>query len=157
MTNEKYELAKKIIKENDDIADFTDGCSDVAIKKAEHLLNLKFDGVYLDFLLTFGAGNFGSQEIYGIIHDDFEQSSVPDSIWFTLTERKEQNLPSHLLVIHDTTVGELYCLDFSNTNASNEPKVVSYILGVELNEQVYKLVADDFGEFLLNLVSQELE
>ncbi len=39
-----------------------------------------------DYLKTFGAGNFGAQEIYGIINADFENSSVPDAIWYTLTE-----------------------------------------------------------------------
>lgn len=35
------------------------------------MLGLKFASLCTDYLQTFGAGNFGSQEVYGIINDDF--------------------------------------------------------------------------------------
>ncbi|BBW97006.1 SMI1/KNR4 family protein [Geobacillus icigianus] len=118
-------------------------------------LGLKFIGSYLDFLLSFGAGNFGSQEIFGIISSDFENSSVPDAIWYTLTERREGNLPSNLLIIYDTGSDEVFCLDFNKID-NNEPKVVSFFLGVDLDNQKYEIIANDFGSFLLDLVKREL-
>lgn len=111
---------------------------------------------YLDYLQTFSAGNFGAQEIYGIISADFENSSVPDAIWYTLSERKEINLPSNLLVIYDTGSDELFCLDFNQLDYKGEPKVVSYVPGVELENQTYEIIANDFGDFLLDLVKQEI-
>jgi antitoxin YobK len=111
----------------------------------------------LDFLKTFGAGNFGSQEIYGIVHDDFENSSVPDAIWCTLTERKEIDLPHHLLIIYHTGFEEFFCLDFSQQDTYGEPPVVAFVPGVDNDKQQYEVIAKDLGDFLLYLINLEQE
>jgi len=156
MSVETYQKAKQIISAQTDIADFVGGRSNDLISMAENELDLKFTGLYLDYLQTFGAGNFGAEEIYGIINDDFENSSVPDAIWYTLTERKETNLPNNLLVIYDTGSEELFCLDFNNLDDKNEPRVVSFVPGMQLESQTYEIIANDFGDFLLDLVKEEL-
>lgn len=156
MSSEAYQQAKHIILTNEEMADFVGECSTELIKMAEEKIGLRFSGLYLDYLLTFGAGNFGTQEIYGIINNDFEHSSVPDAIWYTLTERREINLPKNLLVIYDTGSDELFCLDFNKQDINGEPEVVSFVPGVELKYQEYNVVANDFGDFLLDLVNQEL-
>ncbi|RPF54140.1 SMI1/KNR4 family protein [Aquisalibacillus elongatus] len=156
MSAENYQKAKEIILKEDEIADFMGGCTDEIIRLAEKKLKLKFTGFYLDYLKTFGAGNFGAQEIYGIIDADFENSSVPDAIWYTLTERKETNLPENLLVIYDTGTGEIFCLDYSRLDENGEPKVVTFIPGVDLENQTYEIIDNDFGDFLLDLVKQEV-
>ncbi|WP_249292243.1 SMI1/KNR4 family protein [Metabacillus flavus] len=102
MSFDFYRDAKNIISANKDLADFIGGRPVQLIKDAEDRLGFKFNGLYLDYLKTFGAGNFGAQEIYGIINNDFENSSVPDAIWYTLSERREINLPNNLLIIYDT-------------------------------------------------------
>ncbi len=156
MSVENYQKAKQIIQSNEDMADFIGGRTNELIKLAEEKLGVKFTGMYLDYLHTFGAGNFGAQEIYGIINDDFENSSVPDAIWYTLTERKEINLPNNLLVIYDTGSDELFCLDFNQLDEIKEPKVVSFVPGIELERQRYEINAKDFGDFLLDLAMQEV-
>jgi len=156
MSVETYQKAKQIISAQTDIADFVGGRSNDLISMAENELDLKFTGLYLDYLQTFGAGNFGAEEIYGIINDDFENSSVPDAIWYTLTERKETNLPNNLLVIYDTGSEELFCLDFNNLDDKNEPRVVSFVPGIQSESQTYEIIANDFGDFLLDLVKEEL-
>jgi antitoxin YobK len=156
MSVETYQKAKQIIQTNEDMADFIGGRTSELIKLAEEKLGVEFNGLYLDYLQTFGAGNFGAQEIYGIINDNFENSSVPDAIWYTLTERKEINLPNNLLVIYDTGSEELFCLDFNQLDEKGEPKVVSFVPGIELESQKYEIIANDFGDFLLDLVMQEV-
>lgn len=155
MSMEAYNQAKKIILSNAELSDFVGPRSRELIIQAEEKLGLKFTGSYLDFLLSFGAGNFGSQEIFGIISSDFENSSVPDAIWYTLTERRESNLPNNLLIIHDTGSDEVFCLDFNKID-NNETKVVSFFPGVDLDKQKYEIIANDFGDFLLDLVKREL-
>lgn len=157
MSVETYQKAKQIIHDNEDLADFIGGRSNELIKLAEEKLGVKFTGLYLDYLQTFGVGNFGAQEIYGIINDNFENSSVPDAIWYTLTERKEINLPNNLLVIYDTGSDELFCLDFNQLDEKGEPKVVSFVPGIDLENQSYEVIANDFGDFLLDLVMQEVQ
>lgn len=156
MSLESYQKAKNLILANQELADFIGGRTDDLIVMAEEKLGLKFTGLYLDYLKTFGAGNFGAQEIYGVIKNDFENSSVPDAIWYTLTERKEINLPKNLLIIYDTGSDELFCLDYNKSDGKEEPKVVSFVPGMELESQMYEIIANDFGDFLLNLVKLEI-
>lgn len=157
MSEKTYQKAKKIILKNKDIADFDGKKPNEYIEKAESMLDLKFSGSYLDFLQTFGAGNFGSEEVFGIIDDDFENSSVPDAIWYTLTLRKSVNLPSNYLVIYDTGSGDVFCLDFGNQDKKSEPRVIALDPGYALENQSIELIADDFGDFLLELVEAELD
>lgn len=60
------------------------------------------------------------------------------------------------MVIYDTGSDELFCLDFNQLDYKGEPKVVSYVPGVELENQTYEIIANDFGDFLLDLVKQEI-
>lgn len=156
MSVENYQKAKEIILNKEAIADFVGGCTDELISLAEEKIGLKFTGLFFDYLKTFGAGNFGSKEIYGIINSDFENSSVPDAIWYTLTERREINLPNNLLVIYDTGSDEIFCLDYSHLDDNGEPKVVTFVPGVDLESQTYEIIANDFGDFLLDIVKQEV-
>jgi hypothetical protein len=150
-----YEEAKRKIFEREEIADFVGKRSNELIKLAEKTLEVTFSGSYLDFIKTFGAGNFGSQEIFGIINGDFKNSSVPDAIWYTLSERKD-NLPKNLVVIHEFGNGQVFCLDFNEVNDDREPKVVAFMPALELKYQPLEVVASDFGDFLLNVVNEEI-
>lgn len=87
---------------------------------------------------------------------DFENSSVPDAIWYTLTERNEINLPNNFLIIYDTGSDELFCLDFNKSSETKEPKVVSFVPGIELESQTYEIIANDFGDFLLIFLKREI-
>jgi antitoxin YobK len=155
MSLEAYNQAKQIILSNNEQSDFVGPCSKEFIVQAEQKLGLKFTGSYLDFLLSFGAGNFGAEEIYGIISNDFENSSIPDAIWYTITERRESKLPKNLLIIYDTGSDEVYCLDFNKID-NKEPKVVSFVPGIAIENQTYEIIANNFGDMLLDLVTQEL-
>lgn len=66
------------------------------------------------------------------------------------------NLPNNLLVIYDTGSEELFCLDFNQPNGK-EPRVVSFVPSIELEKQRYDVIANDFGDFLLDLVMQEVQ
>ncbi|MFC4775750.1 SMI1/KNR4 family protein [Paenibacillus sp. GCM10023252] len=148
MINQKYQNAVNRIKQHPELSDFNGGVPEEIVVKAEKLLGLKFPESYRDFLLQFGVGNFGFIEIYGIINDDFYNSGVPDAVWYTLQEREEVNFPLNLIVIHDTSGGELFCLDTSQPNAP----VVTYHIGYDIEVQTYEVIANDFGEFLLERV-----
>lgn len=82
----EYQMAIKIMAENDKLCDFVGEIDDDIIKKAEKTLGTIFPELYRAFISAFGAGNYGSQEIYGIIEGDFINSGVPDAIWLTLKE-----------------------------------------------------------------------
>jgi hypothetical protein len=64
------------------------------VLKAESALGLKFPPTYRKFLLEYGCGNIFGMEFYGVVDDNFINSSIPDAIWITLNERKTSNLPN---------------------------------------------------------------
>ena len=47
-------------------------------------------------------------------------------------------------------------LEVMNFSVRKEPKVVSFVPGIELESQTYEIIPNDFGNFLLNLVKQEI-
>lgn len=153
MINESYEKALKLISEKMDMCDFLGPRPESMISAAENVLNLKLRGSYRDFLMRFGTGNIGSYEIFGITTGEFENSSVPNAVWYTLTERKTYNLPENLFIIYDTSSDELYCLDFSEKKEI-EPPVVSYAPGISMDYQEFRVVAQSFGDFLLEILEE---
>lgn len=157
MGMENYKKAIKVIEQNKSECYFAGQRSENDIILAEKALGLKFSGIYKEFLKTYGAGSIGSEEIYGISSLDFENSTVPNGIWYTLSERKEINLPANLLVIYSTGDGELYCLDYNKINGEKEPAVVSFFPGFDLDIQKYDIIAEDFGDFLLERVTEAIK
>lgn len=155
MSYVNYQKAVEIMSKNKEKCHFIGERSEELIEKAEDTLGIKFSRIYKEFLIKYGAGNYGAEEILGVIDDDFEESSVPDGIWYTLTEREEVDLPMNLVVIYETGGDELFCLDFNNLNEEKEPIVVAYIPGEDNKNQRYEKIADDFGDFLLQLVNVE--
>ena len=153
MSLTNYQQAVQIINTDKDRSHFVGPRTDDLISKAEEATGFKFTGMYRDFLKNYGAGSFEGGEIYGIIDDNFEDSGIPDAVWVTLNERRKINLPANLLIIYDIGTGEYYCLDFEKLNNDKEPKVVSFYPGFDLEIQTYEIIADDFGDFLLDTVN----
>ena len=71
----------------------------------------------------------------------------------TPNERRENGLPSELVVIGNTGDGNYYCIVQRD---GEESPVVVYQTGVPLGRQRGEEVARDFGEFLLNGVRDEI-
>ena len=144
-----YEQAVALLRENEDEADFVGPRSAELIQRAEVALGVRFPPTYRRFLSEYGAGNIGGTEIYGVIDDDFETSSVPDAIWLNLTDPREG-----LFVFYAVGEGTEFCLDTSRTGADGEMPVVAVAPGDEGGREE---VAQDFGSALLMLVREELE
>lgn len=152
MSKKDYLEAEQLLEINEEICDFVGEISEETVILAEKKLNLKFPDLYRTFILKYGAGNFGSIEIYGIIKKEFENSGIPDSIWYTLKQRKEINLPNNLIIVYHTGGDEVFCI-----NVEDKAKIVSFVLGIDLEFQEYEVIAEDFGEFLLKMIKMELE
>lgn len=156
MSNVIYNKAKKIIKENDELVDDFGGAPKDIIKKAQITLDLEFPEDYKLFLSHFGALTFGSVEIYGVFREDFENSGVPDAVWATLNERSLVNMPNYLVVIYNSGMGEMYCMNYKDLNDANEPKITSYFPGFVDAAQENEVLYDSFAEFLLDIVTEEI-
>lgn len=143
MSLKDLEDAFDLIDENG--GDFEGEKDEALIVKAEKALGLAFPPSYRKFLSVLGCGEIEGLEFYGLIGDDFENSSVPDAIWLTLDERKSSGLPGHLILVYATGDGTYYALDTSQKGSNGECPVVAYDLNGGTTH-----VADDYGAFLLS-------
>lgn len=155
MSMENYQQAIAIISANQQINHFIGTRSENLLLAAERAIGFPFPPIYRRFLSDFGAGNFGYIEIYGVIDDDFENSSIPDGVWFTLTERVQNEFPVNYFIFSETGSGEFYCFEL-NEQAYDTP-IFIYEPGIPLKHQKMEKVANDFGEFLLYKIQQVVE
>ena len=142
MSLQELESAFDLIEENGG-GDFEGEKEASLIKGAAKALGLVFPPTYKEFLAKFGCGDIEGLEFYGLINNDFKNSSVPDAIWLTLDARKS-GLPDYLILIYATGDGGYYALDTSQACENGECPIVSYELDGKVNK-----VADDYGSFLL--------
>lgn len=153
---EALQRAFDLIEENFARADFEGPKSEELVSLAEATLNLKFPPTYRDFLRRFGCGDISGQEFYGVIHENFETSGVPDAIWLTLNERRSSSLPNHLVIVFATGDGGYYTLDTSERNDDGECPVVAWEPGRSTSGDNLPRIADDFGRFLLETIERSL-
>lgn len=147
MSIQKFEQARDLIETSGN-GDFEGAKPDSLISKAEAILAVKFPPSYRRFLLEMGCGGINGFEIYGVINDNFEKSSVPNGIWLTLNERRNSKLPSAFVLIGDTGDGFYYALDTSSLSENGEAAVVI----VSPDGQQVQSVAGSFGEYFLDRV-----
>jgi SUKH superfamily protein len=154
MGMQEYEEAVRVMEARPDLREFAGPRAEPLVRKAEVRLGFRFPPTYRRFLLEYGAGNFGSAEIFGVIAENFDRSAVPDGVWYTLKERQAVGLPSNLMVIYNDGMGNLGCLE-TIPEADHEGAVVLYRPGLQASSQPREILATDFGRFLLDLVESE--
>jgi len=151
-----YDQAVALMSQHWGMQDFVGPRPEPLVKAAEDRLGVRFPPSYRRFLIEHGAGSFGSSEVYGVIGTSFDQSSVPDGIWYTLSERKESNLPSTMVVIFNDGSGDLFCIDSAASRPDGEAPVVRFQPGIPVPTQRPEVIARDFGSFLLDVVRREI-
>lgn len=83
-----YERAVDLL-EREGGGDFVGPKPTELIAAAEEALGFTFPPTYRRFVSDYGAGGVGGTEIYGVIDADFEDSSIPDGVWYNLQLRRE--------------------------------------------------------------------
>jgi antitoxin YobK len=154
MSMADLERALALVAEHGDKADFEGPKPKLLLRAAEKALGLKLPPTYRRFLAELGAGNFGAAEVYGVVDADFERSSVPDGVWFTLRAREDDELPADLVVIAAED-DEITCLRVRP--GDEEAPVLCVNAGEDPERAGTRTVAPDFGKYFLNRVEEELE
>ncbi|PEL09239.1 SMI1/KNR4 family protein [Bacillus sp. AFS017336] len=158
MSWSNYEKALALLEQDKVNSEYIGECSDLIIEKAEITLGLKFPNIYRHFIRKYGSGVFATWDILGITNENFYEAynpDNPDAIRFTLSKRKENKLPDNFISIIDYDYEILYCLDLNKLNNEGEPAVVSFNIGEDWGKQ--EMIAEDFGDFLLEIIHDELE
>lgn len=131
------------------------GKSQEAIKKSEEMLNVKFSRQCREFYEQYGYLSFLGNEIFGIDPDDDSGELEGNSVAYALNDRAEYELPIHWIPIYNFDDGLMAYLDYSSLNNNGEPCViVAEFVGMEY--RVKETIAEDFGEFVLRLVKEQL-
>jgi len=131
------------------------GRSNEVITKAEELFGIKFSKQNYEFYKRLGYLSFFGNEFFGICKDDFSGEHAGCAIEATLQDRKCLNLPSKWLTLYFFDDGYYGYLDYSQLNEDGEPPVIMAINNGKEYVKVDK-VAEDFGDFLLDLVEGQL-
>jgi hypothetical protein len=150
---EDFRTALGLIEANPDACDFVGERAANVVRAAEEALGLRFPPAYREFLLRLGAGNVGSEEIYGVIDENFIDSSVPDGIWMTLRGRREWDLPHAFVVIYFDGGTSYYALDTSRFDETGECPVIAWTPGLSQEGDRLEEISHDFGSFLLEIGS----
>jgi len=151
MSLEKYRRARELITKAGG-GDFAGPRPEALVARAEAALGLRFPPSYRQFLLELGCGNVAGFEVYGVIDEDFANSSVPDAIWLTLEERRTNGLDPRFIVIGALGDGTFDCLDTAHLDRTGEAPVVQ--VSAEGDNPVR--IADSFGEYFLAEVQDAL-
>ena len=132
-----------------------EGVVDKIIDTAQEKLGLFFSRQFCEYLKRFSYMEFFGIEIYGIIKDDF--SGIPEGniVESTIDSRKKYNLPISWIPIYNYGYGPKAYLDYSHLNIEDEPRVVmATYIGNEY--AINEVIAEDFGDFLLQLIEEQL-
>lgn len=132
------------------------GKSEEEIKMSEKLLSVCFSVQCKEFYERYGYLSFFGNEIFGIDPKDDSGILEGNSVAYALNDREEYNLPKNWIPIYNFNDGSMAYLDYSFLNEENEPRVIEAFY----NGQKYEIVgtlAEDFGDFILQLVKQQLE
>lgn len=143
-----------LVNQHSEQADFEGAKGPNLIVAAEQALGVVFPPTYRRFLQELGCGDIAGEEFFGVIGDDFVESSVPNGIWLTLMERKS-GLPHSLVVVAATGDGAMFALNTSTRDAGGECPVVVWRAGQNSNENLER-VAEDFGAFFRRRIEQAI-
>ena len=147
MNIQKYSEARELIGSAGG-GDFEGAKPESLVAKAETALGLTFPPSYRRFLLELGCGDINGVEVFGLINDNFEKSTVPNGIWLTLNERRSIGLHPAYVIVGDGGDGTYYVLDTRQVDSTGEvPVVLSSVDG-----QHSEKVADSFGNYLLEAI-----
>jgi len=151
MSIDDYRAARALIDAHPAEAepDFMDERPDALIEAAQAALGVTFPPSYRAFVKELGAGDAAAQEFFGVIDDNWADSTVPNGIWLTLQERTDAGLPAHLVVVYEEGDGTYLALDTARVAEDGENPVVAWTPGASRPGDELEQVADDFGALFL--------
>lgn len=132
------------------------GKNEAEIKKSEELLGVKFSKQCREFYEKYGYLSFYGNEIFGIDPDDDSGELEGNSVAYALNDRAEYNLPLAWIPLYNFDDGCMAYLDYASLNAEGEPCVIAAAYNGSEYE-IEETVAEDLGEFILQLVQEQLK
>ncbi|CAM3909018.1 MULTISPECIES: SMI1/KNR4 family protein [Pseudoalteromonas] len=127
--------------------------SDLEIKEAESVLNLRLPESFKDYLKAWGNIAIGPIEILGLTKTpNFINAEYPNFVWFTLKKRSNDQLPKELVVFHSVNNEFLYCINCSKPLSNGECVITVWNNLDKIVEQEYHV---GFNNFILGILEDE--
>ncbi|MEN3586690.1 SMI1/KNR4 family protein [Streptomyces sp. ZYX-F-203] len=147
---EASERLIELVRGNDDIANYADGCDAGMMATAESDLGVNFPPSYRLLIKEFGTWDIAGEEFLGVYQTPAMGQKLLGSVTETLDARSQYGLSSDLIVTMFDGKGGLVVLDSSQANQGGEYPVLVWNPGVADRESMERL-GDDFGSFAFAL------
>lgn len=147
MSIQKYKKARELIN-NAGGGDFEGAKPESLVVEAESALGLVFPPSYRSFILEMGCGAINGLEVFGLINNNFETSTVPNAIWLTLNERRGIGLHPSYVLIGEGGDGTFYALDTKQLDSEGEALVIQLSPDGKQSEKI----SDSFGSYFFEAV-----
>ena len=139
-----YPEIDKMLQEIDAFA--AGGQPEAAIEAAERKLGLRLPKSFRKYLLEWGNISFGPFESYGLTQNcDFENSGIPNCVWFTIKKREAVGLPANLVVFRNENDDVYLCL---NTGIAVNDDECSIAKWNNVNRCIEEVLQISFIEYL---------
>jgi hypothetical protein len=155
MGMQEYEEGLALIEDELDGSDF-ESQPEERVDRAEAALGVRFPPTYRRFLKELGSGGLGSEEIYGLVNDDFDSARPPQAVGTTLEMRRDGYIPDDVVVIYGLGDGTYYGLQTSSVGPDGECPVVGFVPGAQAAGEELEVVHPDFGHFFLDTMRFEV-
>jgi len=142
-----FERLKQIVEANPDFVDVGSAASADVIAKAEAYLGVSFPESLKLFFSTWGTLAVGPHEYYGIVGNHFEDSKIPDGVWFTAVKRDLLGLPFNFFVLFNNEGDELHCVDLETEEVKSWDTVQKDVVSVK-STNLFDYIADEARDFL---------
>lgn len=110
-TDQAFHELITLVRQYPESVDIGSPATDELIEKAQDFLGISFPESYIKYLRSWGTFSVGPFEVYGITGAEFENSRIPNGIWFTYINRKLVDLPNNFVVLVDNNGDELFCVE----------------------------------------------
>lgn len=153
MSYQRFMDACKQMKQFTDF-EFSGGRSDIDISQAEIELGLRFSRQCRAFIKEFDYVSFDGNEIFGIVDGASSPILEGNLVAYTKNDRALLGLPAVWIPFYNFGDGTMAYYDYSVLNEDQEPRIIRAIYNpVKKEFAVIERLAEDFGEFLFQLVS----
>lgn len=140
----------EVVRTNDDIANYADGCDAETIAIAERELGILVPPSYRRLIEEFGTWDIAGEEFLGIYKTTSMGEKLMGSVAESLDARSQFGMPADLIVVMFDGMGGLVVLDASQIGRDGEYPVLVWNPGALDRENMERL-GDNFGTFALSL------
>lgn len=125
------------------------------IREAEDLLSITFSKQHYDFYKDIGILSFYGSEFYGMSNRELKGLPGSNAILLAMADRKEYNLNEKWVPIYFFDEGNMAYFNYNKLNEEGEPEIINaYYNGKDYI--IVEKLADDLGDFLLQIVQEQL-